>query len=92
MTKPVFRLEVSFDDSTGAPVAVYLRVRDGDVAETKEVKEGIVYADYDPDGSLLGVELLGTCEPEILESLGANEPEAVQRFLRGSPPRNLISA
>ena len=92
MTKPVFRVETSVDDDTGGLVAVYLRVRDGEVAETKEVEEGIVYADYDSDGTLLGIELLGPCNIAVLEGVTANEPEPVKRFLRGGVPRGLVLA
>jgi uncharacterized protein YuzE len=58
MTEPMFQMEASFDEKTGSAVAVYLRVRRGEVAETREVKEGVVYADYDEQGLLLGIELL----------------------------------
>ena len=92
MTKPAFRVETSVDDDTGGVVAVYLRVRDGEVAETKEVEDGIVYADYDSQGSLLGIELLGPCDVTVLESVTANEPEPVKRFLRGGAPRGLVPA
>ncbi len=92
MEKPTFRLEASFDDETGDPVAVYLRVREGKVHETKEVKEGVAFADYDEKGSLLGVELLGPCEAQVLDSISASESEPIKRFLLGSTPRNLISA
>src|SRR5262249_7439233 len=57
MAKQAFGLEVSVDDRTGGLVAVYLRVREGEVAETKEVQEGVAYADYDGYGVLLGLEL-----------------------------------
>ena len=43
--KPKFRMEVSFNE-TGEPVAGYLRIREGKVANTKEVSEGLVFADY----------------------------------------------
>jgi hypothetical protein len=36
-----FHVDVSFDDATGRPVAAYLRVREGTVTETREVKEGV---------------------------------------------------
>jgi hypothetical protein len=90
MTKPAMRLETSIDEKTGGLVAVYLRVREGEVAETKEIKEGIAYADYDLQGSLLGIELLGPCEDEILDRIAANESEPMRRFLRGGVPRELI--
>ncbi len=92
MTEPVFKLEASFDDKTGGVVAVYLRVRRGEVTETKEVKEGVVYADYDAHGLLLGVELLAPCEVEVLDRIAQREPESVRRFLTGSAPRGLVPA
>ncbi len=92
MSKPIFRVETSIDDDTGDLVAVYLRVRAGDVAETKEVEEGIVYADYDSHGELLGIELLGSCDIAVLERVTANEPEAVKHFLRSGAPRGLVPA
>jgi len=90
MKNPAFKLEASFDDSTGQVVAVYLRIREGDVANTKEVKDGYAYADYDAEGMLLGIELLGPCEVEVLDSIVENEPEPVKRFLRGGTPRELV--
>jgi hypothetical protein len=92
MTKPIFRVECSFDDKTGNPVAIYMRVREGDVATTKELKEGLAYADYDAEGLLLGVELLGPCEVAVLESVADREPEPVRRFLNGGIPRGLVAA
>ena len=92
VTKPVFRVETSVDDTTGRVVAVYLRVREGEVAETKEVEEGVVYADYDSQGFLLGVELLGSCDVAVLESIAENEAGPVKRFLQGGAPRGLVPA
>jgi hypothetical protein len=91
MKSPAFRMEASFDDS-GRTVATYLRVREGEVAETRELKEGLAYADYDGEGVLLGVELLGPCEVEVLDRIADQEPEPVQRFLKGSVPRGLVPA
>jgi hypothetical protein len=90
MTKPAFRLEASVDEKTGRVVAVYLRVREGEVAQTKEVKEGVAFADYDSQGLLLGMELLGPCHVDILDSVSEKEPEAVKQFLRGGAPRELV--
>jgi uncharacterized protein YuzE len=92
MTEPVFKLEASFDEQTGGVVAVYLRVRHGEVTETKEMKEGVAYADYDAHGLLLGVELLAACEVEVLDRIAQREPESVRRFLTGSAPRGLVPA
>ena len=46
MTNPRFRLEVSYSDVTGDPVAAYLRIREGTVARTTEISEGLAFADY----------------------------------------------
>jgi hypothetical protein len=64
----------------------------GEVAETKEIKEGVAYADYDSAGLLLGIELLGPCQVEVLDRIGQTEPEPIKRFLRGAAPRELICA
>jgi hypothetical protein len=90
MTSPAFRLEASVDDQTGRVVAVYLRVRPGEVTETKEIEPGTAYADYDSQGALLGVELLGPCPAAVLDGLAQSEPESVRRFLSGGAPRELV--
>jgi len=92
MGKQAFRVEASVDEKTGGLVAVYLRVREGEVAETREVQEGVAHADYDSQGLLLGVELLGPCPVEILDRVSAGEPEPVRRFLRGGAPRGMVPA
>ncbi len=92
MNNPKFQLEASVDDKTGRLVAAYLRVREGQVATTKEVEPGVVYADYDAQGALLGIELLGPCQVAALDSLAEGEPEPVKRFLHGGVPRELIAA
>src|SRR5947199_266190 len=78
-------------ESSGAPVAAYLRVREGKVAETREVKEGVAFADYDGQGALLGVELLAPCQAADLDRVAASEPEPVRRFLRAGAPRALVA-
>jgi uncharacterized protein YuzE len=90
MAEQKFELESSIDPNSGRTVAVYLRVRNAKVAETKEISEGIAYADYDSEGSLLGIELLGPCQIEVLDRLARGEPEAIRRFLHGSVPRELV--
>lgn len=85
-------LNVSVDEKTGNVRAAYLRVRKGEVAETKEVSEGRAFADYTADGVLLGIELLAPCTVEVLDRVTAHEPEAIKQFLHGSLPRDLISA
>jgi hypothetical protein len=91
MKEPEFRLEASFDSKTGCVVAVYLRVRSGPVGKTEEIREGVAYADYAADGSLLGVELLGPCDVEVLERIARTEPERVRGFLKSGAPRGLVA-
>jgi len=90
VVKPKFRLEVSYHEATGEPVAAYLRVREGKVVETKEVSEGIAFADYGADGSLLGVELLAPCGVEVLDRISEKEPEPVRHFLRCGVRKEMI--
>ena len=92
MTKRAFAVETSVNNDTGDLLAVYLRVRDGEFAETREVVGGVVNADYDSHGCLLGVELLGACDLTVLEGVTTNEPEAVRHFLRAVAPRGLVPA
>lgn len=92
MPKPKFRLEVSYNETTGEPVAAYLRVREGKVVETREVREGVAFADYGADGDLLGIELLAPCDVGVLDRLSEQEPEAVRHFLRESARRPLVFA
>jgi hypothetical protein len=90
MASAAFRLEASFNESTGRVAAVYLRTREGEVKETREIAEGVAYADYNSEGLLLGVELLGPCDAGVLDRVADAEPEPVRAFLKESPPRGLI--
>jgi hypothetical protein len=85
-----FRLEISFNEKTGDAVAAYLQVRAGEVAETKEVEEGAAFADYDPEGALLGVELLAPCPFPVLAELIKGEPDSIQQFVRGVAPHRFV--
>jgi hypothetical protein len=90
MTAPRFRLEVSYHETTGEPVAAYLRIREGKVAQTKEISEGIVFADYGADGVLLGIELLAPCQVAVLERISEKEPEPVRQFLQRGVRKEMI--
>lgn len=52
------QLMIETDPETGEIIAVYLRIRRGRSAETREIVAGVAYADYDRRGRLLGIELL----------------------------------
>jgi hypothetical protein len=92
MVNPRFHLEVSFDGTTGDPIAAYVRVREGKRLETKEISEGVAFADYGAEGVLLGIELLAPCSPEIFDRLSETEPEPVRNFLRHGVRKEMIFA
>jgi hypothetical protein len=66
MANPKMRLEVSFNETTGEPLAAYLRIREGKVVQTKEITADIAFADVAEDGSLPGIDLLTPCQAEVL--------------------------
>jgi hypothetical protein len=90
MDNYMFNMSLSVDEQTGNLRAVYLRVRKGEVADTREVSEGRAVADYDAQGWLLGIELLAPCRVSVLDNISKDEPEPIRRFLRGAPPRDLV--
>jgi uncharacterized protein YuzE len=89
MSKPHFELNVETVTETGEMLAVYFRVRKGKVHETKELLDGTAYADYDRQGHLLGIELLGPCRVTALDRLIHQEPTSVRRFVKRSMPRQM---
>jgi len=90
MHTPKFRTEVSYSETTGEPVAAYLRVREGKIAQTIEVVAGVAFADYSVEGLLMGIELLAPCGMEVLDRLAEQEPEPVRHFLREGARRPLV--
>jgi uncharacterized protein YuzE len=47
--------------------AVYLKLKDGEVAETVEVSDADAYVDLDAEGYVLGIEFLSVAEYEEFE-------------------------
>lgn len=86
-----FGVSIEVDNATGDILAVYFRVRTGKSVRTEEVADGIVFADYNARGELLGVEMLGPCPVSVLEDITSEEPEA-RRFVSRSAPREMVHA
>jgi hypothetical protein len=91
MTPFVPQLEVSVDQTTGSIRTATIRVRNGAVHQRREIAEGRVFADYSAAGELLGISLLAPCGIGVLDRIADQEPDHVRRFLRGCPPRELVS-
>lgn len=63
--------------------AVYLKHRDGEVAETVEVSDADAYVDLDAEGYVLGIEFLSVAEYEEFERArqrpdGVEVPERIE--------------
>lgn len=60
------------------------------LAQTKEISEGVAFADCGDDGFLVGIELLAPCRVDVLESASVHEPEQVRQFLRSGVRKEMI--
>ncbi|HEY5314352.1 MAG TPA: DUF2283 domain-containing protein [Pirellulales bacterium] len=89
MEKYSFAVTVEANDRTGQIMAVYLRFRKGKSAKTKERVEGSVFADYDRQGRLLGIEVLEPCPIGALERIVRQA--APRRFVRASIPGGMLA-
>ncbi len=89
MTDFDLRLEISGDPESGDYLAAYLSLRRGDSVRTEEFIEGQVFADYDADDRLLGVEFLDFCDMDSLQGLLKDQPAVVKQFLNYALPRQL---
>jgi len=87
-----FELSVSARDD-GTVEAVYIRLRDGKVAKTREIIEDVLLADYDPRGELLGVEILAPVKMSDLTRLVQQARRMpFRRFIKQTAPPRLIVA
>jgi uncharacterized protein YuzE len=83
-----FQVSVETHDQTGEVIAVYFQVRKGKAKATKEYANGDVFADYDKDGRLLGIELLAPCRVSVLDRIAKQAP--AKRFVRDAVPRGML--
>src|SRR5262249_39385446 len=89
--------EISFGvnievNAQGSVSAAYFSIRPGKSAHVREFADGNAFADYDHDGRLLGIELLGPCQIAVLDRIARKEPAQVKKFVRQSMPRGLALA
>ncbi len=89
MDKLQFGLSVETEDHTGELIAVYFQIRKGRVRTTKEYVDGLVFADYDKNKKLLGIEMLGPCKITVLDKIAQNE--RVRKFVKKSIPRGMLA-
>jgi uncharacterized protein YuzE len=89
MKKLDFNIRVEVDSETGEALAVYLRVRSGKAFEVRELEEGKVFANYDRNGLLLGIELLAPCKITLFDRITVSEPKEVREFIKRTIPREM---
>lgn len=82
-------IDITYDNS-GELMGAYFRIREGVVKKTRSISSGLMIADYDDGGKLLGVEMLGPCEGKVFDSIKIEKQAKVQ--IRRAAPRELITA
>jgi len=77
----------------GTLEAAYIRIGEGKVAKTVEVREDILLADYDRRGKLIGIEILAPVRFADLASL-VEKPKRkpLRRFVSNSASPHLVTA
>jgi uncharacterized protein YuzE len=86
--KFAFRVNIETRDDTGEVLAVYFQLRKGKTKVTKEYADGNVFADYDKDGKLLGIEMLAPCRASVLDKIAGQAP--AKRFVRDVVPCGML--
>ena len=64
-----YSISIETQNQTGAVLAVYLSIRKGKTKVTREYANGDVFADYDSQGQLLGIEILAPCRAAVLDRI-----------------------
>jgi hypothetical protein len=82
---------IQINTKTGELLAVYLRFRGGKSARTVEYADGAVFADFNRQGELLGIEVLSPCSVKVLEGIARGEPVQARRFVRSAVPRQMVA-
>lgn len=87
-----FEIAVSARDD-GTLEAAYIRFKQGRVAETREIIEDVLLADYTSGGVLLGIEILAPVKISDLTNL-VDPPRrrSFRRFIKRTAPREFVVA
>jgi uncharacterized protein YuzE len=83
-----FRVTIETEDASGRVLALYLQIREGKPARTREYADGNVFADYDRNGLLIGIEMLAPCKAAILDRIA--DQAKPKRFVRNAVPRGML--
>lgn len=84
-----FSVDTTVDPQSGQVMAVYFQLRCGKSAKTKVLCDGLMLADYDSKGTLLGVEMLGPCSGEVLDQITLDKP--AKEFVRRVAPSEFLT-
>ncbi len=86
-----FQVEVNCLES-GSVASCYIHFADRKVARTNEIRKGILLADYDRKGRLVGLEVLGPVKFSIvIKQLGNIMRQPFRKALRESFPSSLVA-
>ena len=69
--------------------AVYFQIRTGRSVKIKKLADGMMLADYNAKGKLIGLELLGPCTAKVLAKIVIDKPARL--FIRKAAPRELVT-
>lgn len=79
--------------SDGTLEAMYIRLREGTVARTEEIKEDVLLCDFDRRGNLLGIEILAPVKLSKLTQLVSRPMRRpFRRFVGSAAPEELVEA
>ena len=77
----------------GTIEAIYVRFANGKVAETRELDEDVLLADYDANGVLLGIEILAPVKISRLARLvDQDKRRPFRKAMRNAAPPDFVLA
>lgn len=84
-----FHVAITTDKKTGELLAIYFQVRKGHAAKVREYENGNAFANFNEDGELLGIEMIGPCSIRVMDEI-AKKDRDVKRFIRSNAPRRML--